>query len=219
MKIGLISDVHDDLEGLQQALNLLAEKNVSHILCAGDLVDRGIAGDAVIARIREQKIPCVHGNHDLWALERQHSNTDDPDVTFEGPRLSTDSLAFLKSLPHKRKFTFGNKRLLLAHATPWDVVAYIYPRKNPEDFHRVMDAAGSDIDVVVLGHSHYPMIVCLENRGCIINPGSVYSSWPLDFDTDIRKRRCATLTIPDIKAVFYDVDSGEEIEPAFVRIS
>lgn len=44
VRIGLISDIHADYEGLQNALALLDRLGVDRILCAGDLVERGMGG-------------------------------------------------------------------------------------------------------------------------------------------------------------------------------
>jgi predicted phosphodiesterase len=71
MKIGLIADIHADLEALELALMLMEQHGVQQILCAGDLVDKGKHGDAVVQRIRDLRIPCVLGNHDGLARVTQ----------------------------------------------------------------------------------------------------------------------------------------------------
>ena len=38
MKIGLIADTHDNLEAIDKAIEVLNEKNVEHVLHAGDLI-------------------------------------------------------------------------------------------------------------------------------------------------------------------------------------
>src|SRR3954470_17828493 len=64
MKLGLISDIHADLDHLRRALILLRERGAETILCAGDLVDGESEGNAVVEFVRQQNIPCVQGNHD-----------------------------------------------------------------------------------------------------------------------------------------------------------
>ncbi len=48
MKLGLIADVHADLDALQMALSRLKQAGVDSTICAGDLVEKGMDGDAVI---------------------------------------------------------------------------------------------------------------------------------------------------------------------------
>jgi len=64
MKIGLIADIHGDLEGFQAALTLLNAHEVTCILCAGDIVDRGPEADAIVRLIKDHNIACIKGNHD-----------------------------------------------------------------------------------------------------------------------------------------------------------
>ncbi len=73
MKIGLIADIHGDEAGLRRALDLLDGLGAERILCAGDLVERGSRGDAVIDLIRQRGIPCVKGNHEYIMLSKQES--------------------------------------------------------------------------------------------------------------------------------------------------
>ena len=56
MKIGLIADIHGDLAGFRAALRLLEDKGVEHILCAGDIVDRGPDADTVVQLLQEHNV-------------------------------------------------------------------------------------------------------------------------------------------------------------------
>ncbi|MEO0596445.1 MAG: metallophosphoesterase, partial [Chloroflexota bacterium] len=70
-KIGLISDIHADLWGLEKSLALFQKHKVSDVFCAGDLVDGGKDGIYVIRTIQQNAIPCVSGNHDRDAFAHQ----------------------------------------------------------------------------------------------------------------------------------------------------
>jgi hypothetical protein len=41
MKIGIISDIHGDMNSLNTAISVLQNAAVNGMLCAGDLVERG----------------------------------------------------------------------------------------------------------------------------------------------------------------------------------
>ncbi len=83
MKIGLCSDVHGDLDGLYKALDLFEREHCDHVLCAGDLVDKGPHGDTVVRAIRGRGIPTVRGNHDKHAERSQAIAREFPDLPIE----------------------------------------------------------------------------------------------------------------------------------------
>ena len=59
MKIGILSDIHGDSVSLDLALDLLDEKQVDAVLCAGDVVEKGENHDDVVSALVRLKIPCV----------------------------------------------------------------------------------------------------------------------------------------------------------------
>src|SRR5579859_2902560 len=71
MKLGVIADIHGDLEGLQQALVCLSAQSVDQIVCAGDLVKKGPQSAEVVELLRSEGIACIAGNHDREALEER----------------------------------------------------------------------------------------------------------------------------------------------------
>jgi Icc-related predicted phosphoesterase len=67
MKIGIISDIHTDIEALQIALDRFDNfHNVDLILCAGDMTGYGNEQNAniVVELISSRDILTVKGNHD-----------------------------------------------------------------------------------------------------------------------------------------------------------
>lgn len=175
MRLGLISDVHGDLAGLTQALDLLHARGAETILCAGDLVEKGDAGGAVIDLIRRQGIPCVRGNHDVAALGNQkwlRENGDPTNPNYHARLIPDDALMWLDSLPMRLSFQWGGHRVLMAHGTPSSYMEYLYPNSPPDLFKRVASEAGADF--VILGHTHRPMRVDVAGI-TILNPGSIFS--------------------------------------------
>lgn len=214
MNVGVIADVHGSLDGLQRALRLLRDHGCELIVCAGDLVDKGDAQEAVVALMREQEIPCVQGNHDrdagstndealqIWLREYRpnHPQLD---------KLSAATRAYLRELPLTRRFTFDQQTLLLAHGVPWNCSTYLFPIAMPKAFRRVAEEAGAD--VVILGHTHTPMIAAV-NDVLIVNPGSVYHNY------EDNTRTCAILTLPEKRFTVYDLDRGQLYKPEYVRV-
>ncbi len=200
MKIGLIADIHGDEAGLRRALDLLDGLGAERILCAGDLVERGSRGDAVIDLIRQRGIPCVKGNHEYIMLSKQESleETGSPGGLGFRP-LSDSSLAFIEALPDTQSFELGGKSILLAHATPWDDFTFVYPSSRPDLFRRIEWRA--QCDVVILGHTHLPMKVKVR-RTWIFNPGSIYVAG---------SQTAATLDLPEVSFTVYRLATGEPL--------
>ncbi len=184
-RIGLISDVHAQLDALESALDVLTRRGVDRVLCAGDLVDKGPDGDAVIELVQRRLIPCVRGNHDESAA-RHHQLTPWPSESDR--ELSEDSVDYLLELPLTRSYLIDGQRLLLAHGIPTSNRIYFFPdRGKPKELKRW--ARNPQHDYVVLGHTHRPMDVdWLGAR--YLNPGSVSKTRPRDSHT------CAILTLP-----------------------
>src|SRR4051812_15080637 len=168
MRLGLIADVHADPRALEGALRGLDRYGVDQILCAGDLVGYGDQPDAVVALLRDRAIPCVRGNHDRWALERRQ---------VIGPRgwkpavLGDDTWEFLLALPASDRRTWAGRVLAIHHGSPASDMEFVSPYKPlPDSIERFWDE--DDARVLILGHTHIPMID-RGPRGTIINPGSV----------------------------------------------
>ncbi len=79
MKIGFLSDIHEDIASLQKALKLLEQEKVDSIICLGDIVgftlpfykninDRD--ADVCIKLVKENCSQTVIGNHDLYAIKK-----------------------------------------------------------------------------------------------------------------------------------------------------
>lgn len=175
MKLGVFADVHGDISNLKLVLKFFETQKVDTIVCAGDLVDRGNSGDQVVRLVREKFIPTVRGNHDEspWT----------PNL------LTSDTRTYLQALPTYRKFRWNNTRVYLAHGCPWNNITYV-PFDSPHTlFHRVASEAASDI--VILGHTHAPMVVSInQGSSWIFNPGSASR-----FAT--KKPTCGIITLPD----------------------
>ena len=213
MKIGLIADIHADLDGLEKALKLLRDKQVDTILCAGDLVERGKDGDAVVRRVHEEKIPTVQGNHDAFARRSREYLRNQSEVD---PMMiySDETIDFIDTLPLKLKFTFENRSLVLIHGALWDENDLIFPSSDRERFQYVFDE--DKPDYIVLGHTHVPMIVNVIGHGIVINPGAICGNMDLPNLPEIEGKSCAILSLPDGTVTHYDIMTGE-IMPAIHR--
>ena len=67
MRIGILSDIHEAIIPLQNALDLLERERVDRILLLGDLFEVGKRLEETIALLQPFKVIGVWGNHD-WGL-------------------------------------------------------------------------------------------------------------------------------------------------------
>lgn len=206
MNIGLISDIHANVANLRRALALLREKGAEVILCAGDLVDGESEGDAAAQWVKAENIPCVQGNRDfaLSHSRRAYPHRADADA------LSDDTVSFLRDLPLTRRVEHGGKRILLAHASPWDQATYVFPNSRRALFEQL--AADAKADIVVLGHTHTPIAVEV-NGVLVLNPGSVDANRNAPYPST-----CALLSFPVTRYQVFDIKTGSPVQYPFIRL-
>lgn len=175
MKIGLISDIHAQLSDLERALDILYDHKVEKILCAGDLVEKGPDGDAVIDLVNRHLIAAVEGNHDENAVRHDSLN-----LQGEESALSEVSVRYLASLPRTRDYEWLGQRILLCHGTPESNKTRVYAENVPKRMKKTLRS--SCYDIFIHGHSHAPMDV--QWKGIrLLNPGSVLGERPSDSHT------------------------------------
>ena len=95
LRLAVISDIHSDLTGLQEALREIDKQKCDKILCLGDIVGYshhfegsldGRNGDACVRMVRNNCDYAVCGNHDLHAINKlpsYHSNLGMPADWYE----------------------------------------------------------------------------------------------------------------------------------------
>lgn len=204
MKIGLISDIHGDYPSLMKSLRIFKKVGVNKILCAGDLVEKGDEGDAVVALIEKLKIPCVLGNHDEMAPGNQQWVKDNMDLSH--PRTKTlllkpESLDYLEQLPRKLRFEWEGLRVLLVHGSPESNVEYLMLQTPYSRYATHAQAARAN--VIICGHTHRHMHYLVDDVH-FINPGSV--------NKYVSSHTCAILSLPEIKlTVFHLRDNKVEV--------
>lgn len=218
-RIGIISDIHADIDGLNLALAFLDKQAVDEIWCAGDLVDRGTDGNACVQRIRDEQIPTVQGNHDYAARRSQEQLKNDmrmmdyiaeySDLKERSQQLllvselSEINLTYLDYLPPARKFEREGLEIEMTHANTFDSVTYIYPTSRHEVLHQTINSSVADI--VILGHTHRPMKVYWDGKLRIINSGSVYMNYGMP------EQSCGILTLPERDFTIYDINTQEAV--------
>ena len=159
MRLGIVSDIHCNIGGLDEALALMGD--VDELLCLGDSVSEFRFSNEVIARLRERDARTIQGNHEHVLLGMHGAKAR------EAAHVDRDLLDWLGTRPEQLAMEAGGKRLLLVHSTPWMPSGeYVFPRSpSLQRFGEV------DADIVLYGHTH-TQLVRRVGRVLVINPGS-----------------------------------------------
>ncbi len=172
MKLGIISDVHANLEALDAVLKRFEVEKVDQIVCLGDVVGYGADPNACIERVRSVAAITVLGNHDAAltghtpvAYFNSYARTG---VEWTSRVITDENLQFLKGLP----LSHIDDHMLFVHSTPKDPSAwnYIHEFSEAEPQFSYM----SEGMTAFIGHSHVPTRFDHPSRKkSIINVGSV----------------------------------------------
>lgn len=170
MLLGLISDIHANIYGLEAALEALRLRGVDAILCAGDLVGYYPYVNETLDMLREYEVECVLGNHDAIVVGRLPAEPAERlkyrvDATEDA--LAPHHRDWIAQLPLRRRYSWGQATLELCHGSPWfPLTEYIYP-----DYDQFERFAAHSAAYVILGHTHWPLLR-REGNVTIFNPGS-----------------------------------------------
>ena len=162
MRVGIVSDIHCNAEGLKTALDLMGD--VDALVCPGDLIYAFQYSREVVGILREREAHVVLGNHEIAFLSNGLAEKE-PD---------RDGVAFLRDLPLSLDFELDGRRFVMVHASPFDAE------------HQYLYDAGFDLaaftdtgaDYLIVGHTH---TLVDQKRGPtrLINPGSAGEPRPL----------------------------------------
>src|SRR5437016_4114550 len=164
MKLGLVSDIHCNLAGLERALDLLAD--CDELVCAGDILYQYRFSNPVLTLLRERGFHAIVGNHDNTVLYA-------PGLSLRtSPTVDADCMQYLAGLPDRLVLDYGNRRVAVFHGAPWDEpratsAYYLFP----EDTQHLARLAEVDADFIVLGHTHRAFSAEV-GRTLVVNPGS-----------------------------------------------
>ncbi len=168
MRVGLISDIHGNLPALRAVLDALRDADA--IFCAGDITGYFESPNEVIAELRERGVEMIAGNHDVYLRNPPASANAILRRSLDMTRslITRENLDFLSTLPCEKRFALDGLRIAMYHGSPWNPQEqYIYP-----DFGNWERFAEIDADVVVLGHTHRPILRQIGSVA-LVNPGSV----------------------------------------------
>jgi len=159
LKLGIVSDIHCNVVGLQLALDAMGD--VDELLCLGDAIFEYQFSNGVIAMLRDRGAHIIQGNHEEVFLSAAGVRAR------QRHGLDHGLIAYLADQPHRKTLHLGRKTLLMVHSTPWEPRGeYVHPHSD-----KLKRFAEADADFVLYGHTH-AQVVRRVGRALVINPGS-----------------------------------------------
>lgn len=224
MKIGILGDIHGNLDALTAVVNVLQRENVDVWVQVGDIVGYGPEPSACIDLVRELGCVTCLGNHDAAVLGRldtsYFNNFARAAIHWTAPQLRPSDYEFLNSL----QLVEEREQFTVVHGT----------MHMPDQFGYVVSVvealesfAHQRTRLCFVGHSHVPAIYMRRDENprdihvvphseaetsyrdferMLMNVGSV--GQPRDEDPRAAYGLVDTdLEIASIRRVHYDIDS------------
>ena len=205
-RIGVIGDIHTQLERLAWAIDVLRAQRVERIFATGDIAD-GPEEDAVVracTMLQDEGVVTVLGNHDRWLLDEQQREL--PNAT-DPAELDPVTRAYLQSLPASVEVMTPLGLLLFGHGLGGNDMSALYPHDhgpaltNNTTLQTILRRGRHQL--VVSGHTHKRMVRRIESV-TFINAGA------LDLT---REPCCLMLDFVEHQAVFFDYREHGETRP------
>jgi diadenosine tetraphosphatase ApaH/serine/threonine PP2A family protein phosphatase len=170
-RVAVISDVHANLEALEEVLR---EVRGMELYCLGDFVDYGANPNEVVSVLRERGATSILGNHDSAVITGDVSLFNAKAAMsskWTRRQVSPDTLGYLSVLPRELRVGFEGAPAYLVHGSPDDPLwEYVDPATHSLLFGHYLGKLG--VRAVGMGHTHRPY-VWEEEAGVAFNPGSV----------------------------------------------
>ena len=208
MKIGVMSDIHGNMEALEAVIEDMRIQGCERIFVLGDYAMAGpepaAAIDWFIKKSEDPKFVMIQGNTDLMLAD--YSNEIYENVREKAPTMA-EALKddffltnpaqrdFLRELPPQFEIEIDGIKILLVHGSPNRNNEDILPDTPISYIEQMMRE--NNADVVLCGHTHIPCGFQTSTRKTVVNVGSVGRPF-----TDNAKACYLRLTINNGKCVF-----------------
>ena len=213
MKIGIVSDVHSNMEALKAALSYLDEQQVDQIVCLGDVVGYGPSPNECCEMLRELNAVTLLGNHDAAVIGAMSTEYyyDAARLAIQWTRrqLTTRNLEWLYQLP----FTYRrpDEHISFFHSAPICPSGYFYVVfKDDAQAHVRMFEKLTGLSL--LGHSHLVRAFRLtDGKAKEVQVGDVKREDDARYIASVGSTGQPRDRNPNGSLALYDSESGELI--------
>src|SRR5512140_3191596 len=165
MKIGLISDIHANLEALTQALAALERHRPDRVFCLGDVVGYGASINECCDLVRKVAEVTVLGNHDAAVSGRMdysfYYDAARHALDWTAARIDLGHLEWLRTLPYAHRI---DDQVSFSHGSPLEPPSYEYVFAMEQALELVPHFPEL-ADVSFIGHSHLCKVFALHPSG------------------------------------------------------
>jgi len=169
MKIAVFSDIHANLEALEEVLKDIEAQGCTRVYCCGDVVGYGGSPNECCIALRERRIPTVKGNHDAATavdvplLPGFFNPIAAISVHWTRESTSVSNREWLDRLP--LVLVEKDLDITVCHASPL----------NPEDWNYLTSPAKAapmlaymPTRICFIGHSHEAAVFWMETDGHVM---------------------------------------------------
>jgi putative phosphoesterase len=160
MRLGVLSDIHGNLVGLDACLaDLQAQGGADAIVAAGDLCADGPKPRKVLQRLEQLGVACLRGNTDRY-LADPRGETFEPQaeaqLAWTRRDLGEKWVTWLRDLPFALRIGDDDNQLLVVHANPKSDNEHLWPDADETTLERMVgDEAAT---AIAFGHLHLPYV-------------------------------------------------------------
>lgn len=184
MKIGIITDIHSNIQALNVILNEFDKQNVEKIICCGDIIGIGINPEETVQELlkRKEMLIAVRGNHEQYLLnglpkeihddKRKMSEKEIANHKWNHNKLSDQSINFLRSLEIYQNIELAGKRFYIVHYPQKIEGTYKKLIKNPSAMDNMEMFKENDTDIFLYGHTHTFSVNNIDDKW-YINTGAL----------------------------------------------
>ena len=184
MKIGVISDIHGNIEALNKVLEEFEKQKVQKIICCGDIIGIGPEPEQCVQKLMEYRkmLIAVRGNHEQYFFKgipeeihddkRRLGTEEKKHHKWTQKRLSEESIKFLEQFPLHNIIEIEGKKIYITHYPSDKNEKYKEHIKKPNNvqIEKLFDDVQADI--YLYGHTHVANFNKI-NQKIYINPGSL----------------------------------------------
>jgi len=184
MKIGILADVHSNLEALEAVLKEIKKESPDIIIFLGDAIGYGANPNESCEILRETGTYTLLGNHDAACTGKINmewfSNHAKDALEWTIPRLTKPNLDWL----HTMLWRVGHEGFTFCHGSPLEPEKFDYILDNRDAERAFLWMEEMGISVVFFGHSH--VAVTFEESLRDVRTVRDYTGISLNWEPEVR---------------------------------
>ena len=153
MRLGIVSDIHANIEALQACFEAMDADGVERTICLGDVVGYGASPNEACSMVRSRAAHTILGNHDAAVAGRMdysyYYHAARHALDLHAKQLQPEHMEWLKTLPYQIR----ECDVHFCHGSPLNVEEFDYIFAKDQAAECL--AMWSDMaELTLIGHSH-----------------------------------------------------------------